>query len=111
MLLRRNVVFQQVFIDSQHLPDFQFVFLAKMGPKTFPSQKNRKFCVAVDCKSRESVTPDVKFFRVLRKDKDQTRAWARAIDRKGENGELWMPKKSDIICSKHFIDGEFSKDP
>ena len=80
------------------------------NPSRGPSQKNRVYCVAVDCKSRKSATPGTKFFRVLRKrDQNQTLKWRRAINRKDpETGELWMPKKFDVICSKHFIDGRFS---
>ena len=75
------------------------------------TRKHRKFCAAVDCTSRVGLTQNVKFFMAKRVDKDQTFAWARAINRKDENGELWMPKYHDRICSKHFIGGKFSTDP
>ena len=75
------------------------------------NRKFRKYCCAINCKNRKGDTPGVKFFKARRpKDKDKSLAWARAINRQNEQGELWMPGKSDRICSEHFIDGKHSND-
>ena len=82
--------------------------------KSFLIEKPKKFynkgriCAAIDCNSRQGHS-DLQFFHVLRATDEQTIAWAKAINR-DDGGKLWMPNKSDLICSKHFVSGKPSKD-
>ena len=41
-----------------------------------------------------------------KKDPSRTLAWAIAINRKNEDGSLWMPSTYTVICSNHFVNGE-----
>ena len=54
-------------------------------------------------------SPGMKFFRAQRKDVEKSRAWAKAINRKNDDGDLWMPGKHEYICSEHFVGGKHSK--
>ena len=69
----------------------------------------KKLCCAIGCTNHQG-DEGLSFFRAKRADIDQSRAWAKAINRADENGELWMPSDSDRICSAHFITGKPSKD-
>ena len=67
-------------------------------------------CCVTFCHNRRG-REDIRFFRVLRKrDPDRTLAWAVAINRKNEDGSLWMPSQYTVICGKHFVNGEPSND-
>ena len=81
-----------------------------MAEKVKINRKFRNYCCAVDCKNRRGDSPGVKFFRAQRKDRAKSFAWAKAINRKDSNGDLWMPGKHEYICSEHFIDGKHSSD-
>ena len=53
---------------------------------------------------------DVDFFNAKRSNAGQNELWIKAINRKNPDGSLWYPKKSDLICSSHFVNGFPSKD-
>ena len=74
-----------------------------------PKRSKKKLCCAIGCTNHEG-DEGLSFFRAKRADVEQSYAWARAINRADENGELWMPSDSDRICSEHFISGRPSID-
>ena len=65
-----------------------------------------RLCCAIDCKNTAGRDVEFQFFRAKRADKEQSLAWAKAINREDENGSLWFPKDQDRICSAHFISGK-----
>ena len=79
---------------------------AKSAKKPYSSGK---LCCAIGCKNYQG-QPGIQFFRALREDKAQSDAWAKAINRADESGNLWRPKYYDRICSDHFISGKPSKE-
>ena len=68
------------------------------------------YCALVQCHHQETRDP-CRFFRISRKNKAQTTAWTRAINRVNPDGSEWEPNSKSVICSCHFVGGEFSKDP
>ena len=71
-------------------------------------KNTKKLCCAIGCSNHEG-DEGLSFFRAKRADKAQSDAFAKAINRADENGELWRPSDSDRICSAHFISGRPSK--
>jgi len=69
----------------------------------------KKVCCAIGCQNHQGM-PDISFFCAQRSDKEQSFAWAKAINRANEDGSLWMPRHFDRICSAHFVSGKFSTD-
>ena len=68
------------------------------------------YCALVNCHHQVTRDP-CQFFRVLRKNKTQTSAWTRAINRINPDGSKWVPTKKSVICNCHFVGGKFSRDP
>ena len=66
------------------------------------------YCALVNCHHQVTRDP-CQFFRVLRKNKTQTSAWTRAINRINPDGSNWVPTKKSVICNCHFVGGKFSK--
>ena len=66
------------------------------------------YCALVNCHHQVTRDP-CQFFRVLRKNKTQTSAWTRAINRINPDGSKWVPTKKSVICNCHFVGGNFSK--
>ena len=69
----------------------------------------KKACCAIGCSNYQGM-PGISLFCAQRSDKEQSFAWAKAINRANEDGTLWMPRHFDRICSAHFITGKFSTD-
>ena len=82
-----------------------------MASEDFSSKyvTNKKVCCAIGCQNYQGL-PGIKLFRAKRTDKEQSFAWAKAINRANEDGSLWMPRDFDRICSDHFISGQYSTD-
>ena len=74
-----------------------------------PKSNTKKLCCAIGCTNHQG-DEGLSFYRAKRADKAQSFAWAKAINRANENGELWMPTENDRICSAHFISGRPSTD-
>ena len=77
---------------------------SKLSKSTAPSASG-KLCCAIGCKNYQG-QPGVRFFRAKRADREQSFAWAKAINRADDAGNLWMPTYYDRICSDHFISGQ-----
>ena len=67
-------------------------------------------CCVEGCFSFVGSEIDVDFFNAKRSNFEQNELWTKAINRKNPDGSLWYPKKSDLICSSHFVNGFPSKD-
>ena len=77
--------------------------------------KNGPYCCVTYCHERRGDTREGKtklgFSKVKRVDKERTKLWTIAINRKNnKDGSLWQPTKNTIICGKHFIKGKPSND-
>ena len=68
------------------------------------------YCAVFGCHKRRG-RDLLQFFHVKRANYDQTLEWARQINRKNDDGSLWLPKDSDLICSNHFVSGKPDKNP
>lgn len=62
-------------------------------------------CCAYGCKNRQIPGVDLKFYRIPR-DHHLRAKWVSAIKR-----DDWKPTEHSRICSKHFINGQPSRDP
>lgn len=67
-------------------------------------------CVVEGCTSRQSKNCGKGFFRIpvafLKR-----QLWIAAIDRVKPDGQPWLPKVGDRVCSDHFVSGHPSHDP
>ena len=74
-----------------------------------PVKKGRgTYCCVFECHNNTSMD-DVKFFRVVRSDKNQTEEWTKAISRINTDGTPWKPNINTRICAIHFLSGQPSK--
>ncbi|XP_050066075.1 uncharacterized protein LOC126555161 [Aphis gossypii] len=73
---------------------------------------NRKCCV-VNCSNTYKNTSNVKFFRFPNRsyEKELKNKWIQAINRLDDNGKLWQPINSSLICGDHFVNNKPSKHP
>ncbi len=68
-------------------------------------------CCVTGCHSWKA-RDKIGFFKVKRKtNPSRTEAWTKAISRKNQDGSLWQPSDSTLICALHFVTGKPSDDP
>eukprot|EP00112_Aurelia_sp_Birch-Aquarium-sp1_P013366 Seg2834.5 transcript_id=Seg2834.5/GoldUCD/mRNA.D3Y31 product="hypothetical protein" pseudo=true protein_id=Seg2834.5/GoldUCD/D3Y31 len=46
------------------------------------------------------------WFPSILKDSEKRKGWIRLINRATKRGADWTPGQSDMVCSKHFVDGK-----
>ena len=95
--------------DKNEIPDFAQSDI-KIEKFTEIHENNPERCCVEGCSSYVGSEMDVDFFNAKRSNSEQNELWAKAINGKNSDGSLWYPKKSDLICSSHFVNGFPSKD-
>ena len=69
-------------------------------------------CCVHGCSSTKYSHPHLSFYGFPKRDKAQTEAWTRAVNRQNpDDTKGWVPKSSSKICSAHFHAGMKSNNP
>lgn len=76
---------------------------------------SNRICCVVDCHNTYKNTRNkgVIFYTFPNKKHELhiKKLWIQAIRRVNENGDVWEPIRSSLICSSHFVGNKCSKDP
>ncbi|KAL5237507.1 hypothetical protein ACI65C_004917 [Semiaphis heraclei] len=74
---------------------------------------SNRICCVVNCSNTYKNTSNVKFFRFPNRpyERELKNHWIRAINRLDDNGKLWQPINSSLVCGDHFVNNEPSKHP
>jgi hypothetical protein len=63
------------------------------------------YCSVVGCNQIRGREDGMKFFRFPIKNKEQRENWIKAVSRKSKENKNWIPSKTAVVCSKHFVAG------
>ena len=67
-----------------------------------------RHCAVKDCNTDSRYLQGAKFFKfpgAVRK-ADLRKQWIKNVNRINPDNTLWEPKKLDVVCYKHFVEGK-----
>ncbi|XP_040567995.2 uncharacterized protein [Lepeophtheirus salmonis] len=67
------------------------------------------YCVAKSCYHNQLRDKDFKFFKFPRSNPIQRDLWVKSVDRTHRDGTVWTPTSSSLLCSAHFVSGQWSR--
>ena len=70
--------------------------------------RSGKYCCVVGCNHNSARDKQFKYWKFPVRNEEQRALWIKAVHRVNPDGSDWIPGKTAIICSAHFLNGEKS---